>query len=135
MKLEVRSASDSETYQDVARVPRAYRTNRRGQLLDRGEICQVFCHDTGKQWFVIMHGAPATKGATIRIDDRVRERLGVHSGKTYEFEFHQADDCGKIWWALNATDIRFRLPAIIAVISGGLGLLLGLTSILISVFK
>jgi hypothetical protein len=135
VRLEVRSASDSETYLDIARIPREYRKNRRGQLIDRGEICEVFCEDTGKRWFVVMHGAPAKMGATIRIDDHVRKKLGVQSRQAYEFNLRQADGCGQIWWALHATDIRFRFPAIISIISVALGVLLGLVGILISVLR
>lgn len=135
MKLEVRSASDSETYLDIARIPREYRKNRHGQLIDRGEICQVVCQDTGKEWFVVLHGAPKEMGATIRIDDHVREHLGVKSHQTYEFELRKADGCGQIRWALRATDIRFRFPATISLVSLALGLGLGLVGILISVLK
>ena len=135
MRLEVRSASDSETYLDIARIPREHRKNPQGQLLERGEICRVFCRDTGKEWFVVLHGAPAKIGATIRIDDHVRERLGVRSHHSYEFELRKADMCGQIWWALHATDIRFRFPAIISLVSLGLGIGLGLAGILISILK
>ena len=135
MKLEVLPASDSETYLDIARVPREHRKNRQGQLIDRGVVCRVYCGDTGKEWFVILHGAPAKKGATIRIDDHVRKRLGVTSHQTYEFDLREADVCGEIWWALHATDIRFRFPATISLVSLGLGAGLGLLGLLISLFK
>ena len=122
MKLEVRPASDSETYLDIARIHREYRKNRQGQTIDRGAVCRIYCVDTGNEWFVIIHGAPASAGKTIRIDDHVRHRLGVEKNRTYEFDLRRADVCGQIWWALHATDIRFRFPATIALVSVGLGI-------------
>lgn len=135
MKLEVRSASESETYLDIARIPREHRRDRYGQPIERGEICRVFCEDTGREWFVVLHGAPAERGATIRIDDHVRERLDVKCHRTYEFDLQQADFCGQVRWAIHATDIRFRFPAIISLVSLALGIALGLIGILISILK
>jgi hypothetical protein len=135
VKLKVRSAHDSDTYLDFARIPRDYRKNERHQPLGRGEVCRVFCVETGKEWFVILHGAPAKLGATIRIDEHVRQKLGVHRDEEYDFHLSQADLCGQIYWALHATDIRFRFPALISLVSVALGFGLGIIGIVISVLN
>ena len=104
MKLKVRSAHDSDTYLDFARIPRDYRKNERHQPLGRGEVCRVFCVETGKEWFVILHGAPAKLGATIRIDEHVRQKLGVHRDEEYDFRY-----CPKVALGAGAYCLPFRL--------------------------
>lgn len=123
MKLEVHSAMDSDTYLDYARVPREYRKDRHGQPIERGAVCRVYCAETGREAFVILHGLDPGEGQTIRIDEHVRQKLNVKNHHAYDFDLREADFCGEVWWALHATDMRFRFPAKISLVSLALGLL------------
>ena len=49
-----------------------------------------------------------------------------------------ADFCGKVRWALEASDVRFSFPAYIALISGALvllGLVLGIVGLVIALLS
>ncbi len=122
MKLCVHKLSINEVYRDFARIPEEYRLNRRSQLIEEGVICSLMCQDTGREVFLIARGSKRS-GAYIGLDERTRNRLKNEAGKSYDFDIRETDLCGKVRWALEASDVNFSFPATLALISVGLGLL------------
>ena len=60
----------------------------------------------------------------IGIDYRTRQRLDVHCGESYDFQLKPASMFGQLWWARKASDVRYRIPVNIALLSGSIGLIL-----------
>ncbi|WP_037546516.1 hypothetical protein [Stappia stellulata] len=69
----------------------------------------------------------------ICLDIDLRRALKVEPGDELELTVKKADLFDTIWWYLTVRDPRVRISAVLALISvvfGGLGLLLGLCSLL-----
>ena len=125
---------EDEVYQDIARIPGEYRVDRRGEAIERGIVCRLYCEDTGKEAFVVLYGS-RRDGAHIGIDNRTRTRLGVKPDTSYEFDLSRGDFCSEVRWALDSGDITHRFSSKIALVSLGLGLLgavLGVVALVVS---
>jgi hypothetical protein len=70
-------------------------------------------------------------GALVLLDERIRHRLKIKAGETYDFELSKTDYCGQVSWALEASDIRHSFAARLALVS----VVLGLVGLLIAVFS
>ena len=63
---------------------------------------------------------------------KIRGKLAIERDKPYQFDMTVADFCGQVKWALEASDVRFSFPARITLIFGGLGIVLGVLSLVVS---
>lgn len=129
VKLTVHKLDYDEVYQDFAKIPSGYRKDKKGKLLGAGVICSIRCVETGRSTFVILRNSSKT-GPAIGIDHRVRKHLGVHSDREYNFDLSQVGFTGQFRWAMAASDIRYSIPAKIAMFSLALGFLSVLLGIL-----
>jgi len=57
------------------------------------------------------------------MDERTRDRLGVAVGEPRVFELRKAGLWGGLCWALRASDMSYRIMAILGLVSVGLGLI------------
>ena len=134
MKLLVHHLSEDEVYRDIARIPEEYRKDIRGQRIDRGNVYQLLCKDTGKKAFIVLYGS-SRGGAHIGIDNRTRRKLGIRADNSYDFELIQSGFLGGVRWALESGDIVHRFSSKIALVSlilGLVGIALGILSLCIS---
>jgi len=128
MKLLVSKLSSNEIYRDLVRIPEEYRLDRRSRPVEEGRVCSLFCADTGNEVFVVVRGSNRSE-PIIGLDERTRNKLGVQSGKNYEFELKRSDFCGEVRWALESSDVRYSFASRVALVS----LCMGLLSIVLAV--
>lgn len=137
MKLKVHHLSEDEVYQDIARIPPDYRKNPEGRTIDRGAICRLFCRESDKTVYIILHGT-TLNGADIAIDNRTRRILDVKPGHQYDFELEDVGWFGEIRWALQSADLNHRFSSRIALVSlflGALSVCLGLFALYVSKYQ
>ncbi|MEK7558462.1 MAG: hypothetical protein AAB507_01390 [Patescibacteria group bacterium] len=125
--LKVGGVKTEDIYKDIVRVSAANRKNDCDRDIVEGSVCKVVVASNQKERYAILRG---NKGSDteIKIDEYLRNKLGIEKGKEYEFTFKT-----RWWyqfcWPWSATDPGYRISSQIAVIS----FLLGLLSILLVV--
>lgn len=132
-RLTVRLAADTDVYKDIARVPEIHRKDGGGNVIPEGNVCRIRAAD--RSAFVILRGQQGSGDAAIWLDERTRNKLQVSVGQEKEFQFEPQGLWGQLWWAWDATDIAYRVAARLAVLSvvlGGLGLIIGIISLVVS---
>ncbi len=123
MNLEVHQLFKDEVYLDIVRIPEEHRIDRYSRPIEEGRVCRLTCDaKNAEEVYVIARGLDRSE-QWICLDEKIRNKLHVECGKTYHFEMSQADFCGQVWWALDASDVRFSFPARVSLISGALGIL------------
>ena len=125
--LKVGVAKVEDVYKDIVRVPEANRKNDCDRNITEGSVCKVRVASNRTEVYAILRGN--RDGDTeIKIDEYLRNKLGIEKGKEYEFTFKT-----RWWyqfcWPWSATDPGYRISSQIAVIS----FLLGLLSIFLAV--
>ena len=134
VKLTVLQADRDEVYCDIARIQATYRRGADGITLPEGQVCRITAENTQRSALVILRGRHGPDEASIWIDERTRDVLGAKVGQEASFRL-EADIWFGAWrWALQSSDVAYRICAQLALLSvalGFLGLLLGI----ISVFK
>ncbi len=133
MKLTVHEALKEDVYRDLVRVPEVHRKDMEGRTIAEAEVRRI--RIGSRTAFVVLRGWKDTSEATIRLDERTRNLLGVDLGENLEFSFESAW-FGGLRWAWNSTDIAYRTMAKLALLSvllslfggilGVIGLILGL---------
>ena len=134
VKLVVKKALEEEVYRDIARVPEIHRKDSEGRTITEGSVCKL--STAGKSTYALLRGKGDVTEAAIWLDERTRNHLGIAIGDEREFEFQPVGMRGQTRWAWNASDPSYRVSARLAVLSlvlGALGLILGLLSIWLSV--
>ncbi len=129
-KLVVKEADRAEVYRDIARIPEVHRKDCKGRTIPEGSVCKL--STSHKSAYVLLRGKGNETEAAIWLDERTRNRLGVTAGEQQEFEFRPVRLWGQTCWAWDASDPSYRVSARLAVLSlllGAVGLLLGVLSI------
>lgn len=130
MQLETKQLEKEEIYRNIVRVFDNERVDERSKkVIEEGEIARITVRETGKSIYVILRGNKNGE-KTIKIEEYLRNRLGVDLNTKYEFYFKKAGIFGSYLFAWNATEVGYRISARIALIS----LLLGIISLFISIF-
>lgn len=126
LKLKVGKAEYDDIGKDIVRI---HSHDRRPAEVNRHDIIRL---SVGAKSVVVAMRGNDTPGI-INIDIDLREDLGLLSvGATYDFELRKVGKVGQFLWQWSATDPAVRLPAQIAMVSFGLGLIglvLGMISI------
>lgn len=118
MELVVHRLCRAEVYRDLARIPQRYRIDRNGHAIEEGQVRRI--RVALKTAYVILRGDTASTEPTIRLDDKVREKLGIHLGQKYDVVIERV--CfAELRWAWGATEIGYRLATRLAVVSLVLG--------------
>lgn len=133
MILKITEAFDKDVYRDTARIPHKYREYKNGKVIIEGTICKV-THNN-KSIYLIIRGDLSSDESVIRIDERTRNALDVNINDKLDFTIIPCGIFGKLHWLWNASDTTYRLAsklAILSVILGLIGFILGIISIYIS---
>lgn len=126
--LTVRPAERDEVFTDMVRIHRSHRVDRDNSVIPAGKVIRI--DHAGKHVYAIARGLPDTippypeKDRALLMDEFIRQRLAVSSGE-------KIDRCGirgatpleRIFWYLWATNPAVHVPAWLAVISIGIGVL------------
>ncbi|OHB76272.1 MAG: hypothetical protein A2Z34_05670 [Planctomycetes bacterium RBG_16_59_8] len=133
MKLTVRKAKEPDTYKDIARIPEAHRKDCKGNPIPSGSIGKLTIN--GKSKYLIMRGNDDEKNPVLSLDEYCRQKLDVRNEEAADVRI----DFPRWWlprwwahfrWAWSATDPAYRLPVKISIILGGIGIALGIISLL-----
>jgi hypothetical protein len=133
VKLRVVRADQQDVYRDIVRIPEQFRQASDGKTLPEGEVCKITAHGNGKTAFVILRGKQDSNEQVIWLDERTRNRLGVSPGDEISLEMKTVGLCGQWRWAWSSSDPAYRASARLALLSvvlGAVGVLLGLVSVL-----
>lgn len=132
-RLHVRYAAKDDVYRDIARVPEPHRKDPRGNTIPEGEVCRLSVGE--KSALVLLRGQGDTTEAAIWLDERTRNRLALTPDQDAEVEIQPVGLYGQLCWAWEASDPAYRVVARLAVLSvvlGAVGLVLGMASIFLS---
>jgi len=133
VRLSVKQAAEADVYRDIARIPEPHRKDRRGQTIAEGSVCKL--SSSGKSVYVLLRGKGETEEAAIWMDERTRNKLGVSTGQEVDFDLSTVGWKGQFLWAWSASDPAYRITArlaLISVILGCLGFILGVVSLFLS---
>lgn len=130
MLLQVEEASRDEIFTDMVRIPRDHRSG-----IENGAVVRI--NHNGKRVFAIARGLQGRNNdPVIVMDEFVRRKLGVGAGSKIESNnIRAANRWEKLTWYLEATNPAVHVPAWVAAISLGLGVLsvlLGVVGVIIS---
>jgi hypothetical protein len=134
MKLQVQMAAREDVYRDLARIPEGHRRGRDGKTIIEGSVCKISAGSAST--FALLRGCQVTDQPVILLDERTRNQLGLACGQSTEFEIKPVGLWGQFLWAWSASDPAYRIGARMAVVSvvlGFIGLVLGVAGIFISV--
>lgn len=126
VKLKVQQSKEADVYRDLARIPEQFRKDHRGHKITEGSICQVQVGE--HRALVILRGSDSQE-PIVRLDERIRNRLGVENDQAYEFRLSKGGPCTPFRWAWRASDPAYQVAARLAALSvalGIIGVLLGL---------
>lgn len=126
IQLKVRRASRDDVHRDLARL---HGDQRPGIPSGRVMILRVGGHKVRAMARARLEDQDRDE---IALDDRLRDRLGVDLGQRYDFVIQEGGFHDEILWAWEASDATTRVTAQLAIISvvlGFVGLLLGLLSL------
>lgn len=120
--LTVESAALDEVFTDMVRVPQAHRLDRDNRAIRNGTVIRIDHHR--RKAYAIVRGLQERSDAVIQMDEFMRDRLGVKLGDAIaRSAIRPASWLGKIVWHLYASNPTIHVPAWIAMISLGLGVL------------
>jgi hypothetical protein len=128
LELTVYPLRKDEVYLDIVRIPEEHRRTPSGLPIEEGKVCRLLCR--GEEVYVIARGSEHSDNS-ICVDEKIRRKLRIECGKPYNFDMTVANFCGQIKWALEASDVRFSLPARITLVSGCFGIVLGILSVML----
>lgn len=118
--LRVLEIAHDDVYRDIVRVPEAFRKTARGTIPE-GCICRVTCGS--RSAYLIVRGSAKRDETAVWMDERTRSRLHVVAGNKCRLELRKAGPWGGLCWALRASDMSYRIMAILGLVSVGLGLI------------
>lgn len=124
--LRVRDLGERDQYKDMVRV----HWSQRGGV-GYGSITRVTAN-AGKPHILAMRGCVDDNKGTIGLDHLTRDYMKLINGQIYEFTFEPASLWEKLSWARQSADPAARVATWIAIISGGIGaigILLSIVSI------
>lgn len=130
MKLKVQQATKEDVYRDIARVSERYRLDTHGDGVPEGSVCRIIA--PGGVAHGILRGLGNSSDPVINMDERLRNLLHLSDGAEVDFQFKPVGFWGQFRWAWSASDPAYRVAARLALLSvvlGAVGLLLGLFSL------
>ena len=130
MKLTVQQAAKEDVYKDIVRVSEQYRADTHGVIVPEGSVCRIVA--AGRAAYGILRGLGSSSERVITIDERLRNLLHLSDGCEVDFHFKKAGFWGQFRWAWSASDPAYRVAARLALLSvvlGAIGLVLGLFSL------
>ena len=130
MKLKVQQATKEDVYRDIVRVSERYRLDTHGEWVPEGSVCRIIA-PSGTA-YGILRGLDNSSEPVINMDERLRNLLHLRDGAEVDFQFKSAGFWGQFRWAWSASDPAYRVAARLALLSvvlGAVGLLLGLFSL------
>jgi hypothetical protein len=136
MKLMILASAKEDVYRDIVRVPEQYRIDENGAVVPEGSVCKLTV--AGRAAYAIVRGYTESTEPSIRMDERLRNLLSVTKGAEIEVQFELAGLWGEFLWALNASDLAYRVVAKMAVLSvvlGLFGLVLGVVGLIIGILS
>lgn len=129
-KLKVAEAREEDVFEDIVRINFRYRQDKAGQTIPSGAVCRISVgHKSAR---AIVRGLPAEEGPLIRLDESLRRVIGVKSGDEIEIVLKRAGFFEEVVWCWQATNPTYRISARLAVLSvllGLIGLVLGVISL------
>jgi hypothetical protein len=129
MYLTVGILPVEDTWKDIIRIHKTYRKDNKGRPINRGTVCCIAI--AGKSRWVVVHGLESEK-SIIQMDLTVRLSLNVEMGQKYDFTIKPIPWLKTLWFPWKASDPIYRVPAQLSLIALILGVLLGVTGIIIS---
>ncbi|MFA5858178.1 MAG: hypothetical protein WC955_03850 [Elusimicrobiota bacterium] len=136
MKLKVRQAYEKDIYRDTIRIPEQHRLDQRGTLITEGTVCQVKVNS--KKIYAILRGDNNNSAAELKIDERLRNRLGLNINDDVDFVLIKSGFWGEFMWAWDASDPAYRVSArlgLSSVLLGILALCISLVQFFVPIFK
>jgi hypothetical protein len=133
VKLRVVKADRQDVYRDIVRIPEQFRQASDGTTVPEGEVCKITVRGNRRIAFVILRGKEDSQEQDVWLDERTRNRLGVLPGDEICLEMETAGLWGQWKWAWSSSDPAYRVSARLALLSvvlGAVGVLLGLVSVL-----
>jgi len=132
-KLIVKEAWAPDVYRDHIRVYEKQRIDDCGKIIKEGSICEISVEENSNKILAILRGneKDSERDSVIRIDNYLRQELGVEEGSKYGFIFRKVGFFGQLRWALNSTEPGYRISAYIAIVS----LLISILSLLPFILK
>ncbi len=134
LKFVVKQADQQDVYRDIVRIQERYRKTPRGVLVKEGEVCKIVAQETGLSAIVILRGRHGDDEASVWMDERVRQSLGLSVGHEAYLLLESHIWLGSLRWAMGSSDIAYRITAQLALLSASLGVL-GLALGILSLFK
>jgi hypothetical protein len=133
MKLTVHQLPQADVYKDVVRIPEAHRLDVDARRIAEATVCKVAVSG-GCSKLLSVRGYNSTE-PIILMDERTRNDLGVSDRQEYDFQLKPTRWFGHSRWAWNASDPAYRVPirmALLSVVLGFVGLMLGIWSFIVS---
>lgn len=125
MKLKVMEADWDEIFIDTVRIPGDYRKHPSGEKIKNGSVVRI--SHNGQTAYALARGLRGRSSErVIYMDEFIRDRLGLKLSAAAEIESQQIRAAGffeHLWFYLRASNPAVRVPAYVAVISLGLGVL------------
>jgi len=119
-RLKVRPLAEEDIYKDIVRIPKDHRKDTKDSTIEESTVCWI--EGTPHRSVAVMRGYQISAAAEIRMDERMRDRLGVQLDEIHDFKFRPAGWCGELAWAWKASETGYRVASRLAVV----GLILGI---------
>ena len=127
MKLTVHQLTGADVYRDIVRIPEEHRFDPQQKKFKAGRVCRLTVGEASR--FVVLRGVEGYDAhkkclkPCIHMDEVTRDDLKVSIGQDCEFQVQPVRWLGQLWWALDATEIGYRISSQIALVSIFLGIL------------
>jgi hypothetical protein len=133
VRLRVEQADRDDVYRDIVRISERWRGGDNGRTLPEGSVCKITVAGARKG-YAIVRGLRDRQDRVIRVDERLRNLLGIKVGEEVELTLEEVGLVGQFLWALSASDVAYRVMARLAVLSvflGVLGVALGVVGLVL----
>jgi hypothetical protein len=133
VRLKVEQADRDDVYKDIVRIPERWRSVDNRRTLPEGSVCKITVAGARKA-YAIVRGLRDREDQVIKVDERLRNLLGMKVGEEVELTLEEVALIGQLRWAWSASDVAYRVMARLAVLSiilGALGGALGLLSLVV----
>ena len=125
VELEIHEAKRIDVFRDIVRVSDNYRYVENDEKLEEGSIYKLEINGIGL--YVVVRGSideSEDDKPWIRIEKHLRTKYGDLKLKhPYKCKFRRAIFFEQILWAIRTSDISYRIPVILGLISLSLGII------------
>lgn len=130
-QLIVKSLEVEDTWKDIVRINRKFRSRVNGEPIPRGTPCILRARADGPGKWVVVHGRES-QDAVIQMDLNVRLALDVKEGETQDFSLQPLSWVRSLWFPWHASDPIYRLPAQLGLLSAILGTILAVLGVVLA---